>query len=131
MILYKVLEEIDNKVKESTKWLDENVAPWELVLEHWLTTFDIRHKDFNNAEEKTLHNLLNKWSILKHPQGYQLIVLDFDKINLSKVNLTFDIWQQFMDVIIKYSTFNPKDDEINLMLAKLKNEDISIGNYFF
>lgn len=72
-------------MKESVKWLDENVAPWELVLQHLSTTFHIRHKDLNNIEEKTLYNLLNKWSILKHPQGYELIVQDFNKMNLSKV----------------------------------------------
>lgn len=103
-------------MKESVKWLDENLAPWELVLQHWSVTFDVRHKDLNNAEEKTLCNFINKWSILKHPQGHQLIVQDFDKINLSKVTLNFDMWQKFMNVIVKYSSFNAKDDEINIML---------------
>ncbi|XP_039306130.1 uncharacterized protein LOC113005950 [Solenopsis invicta] len=117
-------QDIDQKVQDSMKWLDENVAPWELVLQHWLTTFDIRRKDINNFEEKTLHNLLNRWSVLKHPQGYQLIVQDFDTMNLSKVKLDLNIWQQFVDVIIKHSTCNIKNDEVNLMLQKLKNKDI-------
>ncbi|XP_039302929.1 uncharacterized protein LOC113005941 [Solenopsis invicta] len=118
-------QDIDQKVQDSMKWLDENVAPWELVLQHWLATFDIRRKHINNFEEKTLHNLLNRWSVLKHPQGYQLIVQDFDTMNLSKVKLDLNIWQQFVDVIIKHSTCNIKNDEVNLMLQKLRNKDIS------
>lgn len=118
-------------MQESIKWLDENVAPWELVLQHWLATFDIRRKENNNFEEKTLHNLINRWSVLKHPQGYQLVVQDFDTMNLSKVKLDLNIWQQFVDVIIKYSTCNIKNDEVNLMLEKLKNKDISDGNSLF
>lgn len=112
------------------KWLDENFAPWELVRQHWLA-FDIGRKDINNFEEKTLHNLVNRWSVLKHPQGYQLVVQDFDTMNLSKVKLDLNIWQQFVDVIIKYSTCNIKNDEVNLMLEKLKNKDISDGNSLF
>lgn len=33
-------------------------------------------------------------------------------------------------MIIKHSTFNTKDDEINIMLEILKNEDTLIGNCF-
>lgn len=51
-------------------------------------------------------------------------------MNLSKVTLNFDMWQQFMDIIIKYSTLNTKDDEVNIMLEILKNQDTSIGNFF-
>ncbi|XP_072766491.1 uncharacterized protein [Anoplolepis gracilipes] len=36
-----ISKEIDSKVKESIKWLDENLVPWELILQHWLITFDI------------------------------------------------------------------------------------------
>ncbi|XP_024871055.1 uncharacterized protein LOC112454082 [Temnothorax curvispinosus] len=46
-------------------------------------------------------------------------------MNLSKVSLDLNIWQQFMDVIIKYSTSNTRHDEVNLMLEKLKDKDIS------
>ncbi|XP_036144984.1 uncharacterized protein LOC118646384 [Monomorium pharaonis] len=123
---FETPQEIDNKIQESIKWLDENVAPWELVLQNWLLTFDIRRKDLNNFEEKTLHDLLNKWPILKHPQGHQLIIQDFDTMNLSKVNLDLNIWQQFMDVMLKHSTcINTKHDEVNLMFEKLNNKDIS------
>jgi hypothetical protein len=116
-------------LKESIKWLNENLAPWELVFHHWSITYDMRHKDLSNAEEKTLCNLVNKWSILKHPQGHELIVHDFDQMYLTNVTLNLEKWQYFMDIIIKYSTFNAKDDETNLMLEVLKNESTLPGNY--
>lgn len=129
--MYKVSEEICNEVQESIKWLKENLAPWQLVIQHWSVTFDVRRKELDNYKEKTLYNFVNKWSILKHPEGYQLIIQDFDKMDLSKVKLNFDIWQQFMDIIIKYSIYNAKDDEVNLLLEKLRNEDVSTSDYLF
>lgn len=90
-LLYKVPEEICNEVQESIKWLEENLAPWQLVIQHWSITFDARRKELDNYKENTLCNFLNKWPILKHPEGYQLIVQDFDKMNLSKVKLDFNI----------------------------------------
>lgn len=88
----------------------------------------MRHKDLNNLEEKTLQNLLNKWSILKHPQGYELVIQDFDKMNLSKVKLTFNIWQQFINTIIKYSICNSNNNKINEIVEKLEDNDVSNGN---
>lgn len=125
--LYKVPENISNEIQQSIKWLEENLAPWQLVLQHWSVTFNVRRKDLDNYEEKTLCKFLNKWPVLKHSEGYQLIVQDFEKMNLTKLN--FNIWQQFMDVIMKYSTYNAKDDEVHLLLEKVRNEDISTGNY--
>lgn len=134
-----VPEDIDNELQESIQWLKENVAPWQLVLQHWLTTFNIRHKDLNNYEDKTLVNFINKWPILRHPHGYQLIFQDFqdlkfqdfNNMNVTKVCLNYDIWQQFIEIVIKHSTYNDKDEELNLMLEKLKAEDVSTGNNLF
>lgn len=127
--VYTAPQEVDRKVQESIKWLDENVAPWELVLQHWLLTFDIRRKDLNNFEEKSLNTVFNKWSVLKHPQGYQLIVQDFNTMDLSKVSLNVNIWMNFVDMIITHTSY-AKHDDVNVMLDKLKQEDISIGNFF-
>lgn len=74
--------------------------------------------------------MFNKWSILKHPQAYKLILHDFDKMNLSKVTLNYNIWQKFMDIVIKFSSYNTKCNEANLILQELKNENVSIGNCF-
>lgn len=117
-------------MQESIKWLEENLAPWQLVIQHWSLTFDVRRKELDSYPERTLYKFLNKWPILKHPEGHQLIIQDFDKMNLTNVKLHFDIWKQFMDTVIKYSIYNSKDDEANSLLEKLKNENVSTGNYF-
>lgn len=125
------IENVDEKVLESMKWLETNEAPWTEVLLHWSATYDLRKKDLYNNQDKDLLNIFSKWTHYKHPQGYNLINQDFNKMSLSNVALTESNFKRFFNIILQNFSINPKDNDGCEMLNKIKKEDLNNGIYLF
>lgn len=74
----------DGNVQQSIDWLQEHQAPWEEVKLHWERTFEIRRKSMLQANDTVLSALVEKWNILKHPSGHELIEFDFTKMRITE-----------------------------------------------
>jgi hypothetical protein len=111
--------------------LKHNIAPWADVLEKWHKTYNIRTNDLAKLQEKNLTNIFDNWSLFKHPQGYELINIDFNKINITNMELNFNIWKTFFEAIREMQTINSKDGNVLLMLKEIENEDVTEGNKQF
>lgn len=109
----------------SIEWLKKNQAPWELVLQHWIKTYEIRRGYFE--KERTLTDIFTEWPILKHPSGHSLIIEDFKRMDLSEETLTMDKWEKFFQQIRKKTTITHKDDNVNTLIETLHDKDINDG----
>lgn len=56
----------------SIKWLQINREPWEMVEEHWKTTFNARLNDIRNNRDKLLSEFFEKMADFKSPNGLAL-----------------------------------------------------------
>lgn len=46
---------------------------------------------------------------------------------MTNVELCFDIWFKFFDIIQEEQAINSKDNNIELMLQQIKDDDITVG----
>lgn len=118
--------EFDADIKECTEWLQQNIAPWGDVLEKWHKTYEIRMNELDKLKDKNLAKIFDNWPLFKHPQGYELIDMDFKIMNMTKVELNIDIWMKFFKVIREQQPLNSKDSNVQLMMQHM--EDINITN---
>lgn len=72
-------------------------------------------------------SIFDKWQLLKHPKGYELIALDFVNMNLSKINLDYNMWFHFFTIIKQNTTVNRKDKNIDVMLQQIQKEDEEVN----
>lgn len=110
-------------------WLEKNQAPWDLVLEHWKKTSAYRTKALKQSTDKNLMDIFETWKLYKHPNGHELINIDFQWLNLSKVNLKKDIWFKFFDTLQQHASFSCKDETAKMLVEKIRSEDVSHGKY--
>lgn len=118
------------EVQESIQWLYNNQMPWELVLQHWHKTFNIRKENIEKSKENTLLDTFTRWPILKHPHGHELIIDDFKHMSLSEEKITIDKWNTFFYHITSFVKPSQKDDELNLQMETLKDTNINEGKLF-
>ncbi|XP_071575617.1 uncharacterized protein [Temnothorax nylanderi] len=116
---------INELCEESVQWLKYNQAPWELVLEHWNKCYTIRVKDLKQFEEKNLATIFDKWQLFKHPQGYELIALDFENMNVSKINLNYDTWFNFFTIVKQNTNINHKNNNLNVMVQQIEDKEMN------
>lgn len=120
----------DPEVQESIQWLCNNQMPWELVLQHWHKTFNIRKENIKKSKENTLLDTFTRWPILKHPHGHSLIIDDFKHMSLSKEKITIDKWNTFFHNITSCVKPSQKDDQLNLLMETLQDTNINEGKLF-
>lgn len=56
---------------EHKQWLRDNSAPWDLVVERWEKSFQLRRED----KTDNLSEYINNWPILKNSKAYLLVNL--------------------------------------------------------
>lgn len=83
--------------------------------------------DLATVQEKNLTKIFDNWSLFKHLQGYELIDIDFKNMNITKMELKFNIWIKFFEVIQELQTVTSKDSNVHLMIEEIKNEDETKG----
>lgn len=127
-VLFTENLEFEDEVKECAEWLKHNIAPWADVLEKWQKTYNIRMNDLATLEERNLANIFDNWSLFKHPQGYELINIDFNKMNITNMEINFNIWKKFFEAIREMQTTSSKDSNVFLMLKEIDNEDVTEDN---
>lgn len=65
---------ITTEVKEACRWLESSRSPWPEVLNKWLAAAPFRFKDLFYSEGKHfINDYIEKWSILSHQSGYELV----------------------------------------------------------
>lgn len=111
-------------------WLKNNQSPWEIVLQKWSTTFEYRHGMLMKSSDKKLNNIFEEWPLFKHPNGYKLIQYNFDKMQLSDLDLTKTKWDEFFQTITQNTSINGKNDNFTELREKL-NFDISEGKIVY
>lgn len=131
LYIYFIDVNLDKTEIESIEWLKRHQAPWELVVQHWSKTFNIRSKNIKSSNQRNLINIFTEWPILKHPNGYFLILEDFKCMNLSKETLSMDKWENFFQRIRSRIPLSHKDDTVNILLETLEDKDIANGKEIF
>lgn len=126
IFIIKVVD-FDYETRECVEWLQINIAPWGDVIEKWHKTYEIRKIDLAALEDRSLAKIFDKWSTFKHPQGHELIDIDFKNMNLTKVELSFDIWLHFFNVIQEEQTISTKDYNVQLMLEQVNDKNVTAG----
>jgi len=119
----------DPEAQESIHWLQNNQMPWELVLQHWHKTFNIRRVNIEKSEENMLFDIFTTWPILKHPHGYSLII-DFKRMTSSEETLTIDKWDAFFHRLTSCVTLSQKDDQLQFLMETLRDTNINEGKFF-
>jgi len=76
-----------------------------------------------------LVGIFETWKLYKHPSGHELIDVDFQCLNLSKVNLDKDIWFKFFDTLQQHASFSSKDETAKMLVEEMKSKDVSDGKY--
>ncbi|XP_039308321.1 uncharacterized protein LOC120359183 isoform X2 [Solenopsis invicta] len=115
----------DPEAQDSILWLQNNQMPWELVLQHWHNTFNIRQVNIEQSKENTLYDIFTTWSILKHPHGYSLIIDDFKRMALNEETLTIDKWNTFFHRLTNCVKPNQKDDQLQFLMETLQDTNIN------
>ncbi|XP_067208165.1 uncharacterized protein [Linepithema humile] len=111
-------------VKESLDWLKNNQTPWEIVLQKWSITFEYRYGILIKSSDKKLNKIFEEWPLFKHPNGYEFIHYDFNKMQLSDLVLTIEKWNEFFKTITQNTSVIGKNDNFVELMEKL-NLDIS------
>ena len=119
--------EADDDIEEAVAWLQKNQAPWSTVLENWTKTVSIRSKQIRELKDANLINFFNDWTLYKHPNGYQLIQIDFNHKKLSSVKLDDQLWNKFYDTLNDLSSLNAKDETGHSLSAILASKLMSCG----
>lgn len=79
--------------------------------------------DLAKLQERNLTKIFDNWSLFKHPQGYELINIDFKNMNITKVELNFKIWNKFFKIIQEVQTLNSRDCNVLTMKKEIENKD--------
>lgn len=105
---------------EAISWLQKHTEPWEIVLAKWKLTTECRRKD-NNLQEQTskVCDIFERWPILKHPKGYDLIEVDYASLKLTTVELNIENWFAFYTNLQNIRPLRKDDncaESLNLLL---------------
>lgn len=79
--------------------------------------------DLAKLQERNLTKIFDNWSLFKHPQGYELINIDFKNMSITKVELNFKIWNKFFKIIQEVQTLNSRDCNVLTMKREIENKD--------
>ncbi|KYN29134.1 hypothetical protein ALC57_01437, partial [Trachymyrmex cornetzi] len=118
-------ETIEDNIKDALEWLETNQAPWNLVLEHWKKTSAHRTKALKQSTDENLVDIFETWKLYKHPSGHELIDVDFQCLNLSKVNLDKDVWFKFFYTLRQHASYSSKDETAKKLIETMKSKDVS------
>lgn len=123
----------EDKLQESLQWLDSNESPWKCVLDNWRIVFAARRKELSCLEDKNLLKIFEKWNHYKNPQGFQLILCDFDCLKLTDLKLNLEDWKQFIQIIENCTEAKKTDKTALDYLEIIRSVDPNSnqGNYFF
>ncbi|KAL7633104.1 UNVERIFIED_CONTAM: hypothetical protein RMT77_016474 [Armadillidium vulgare] len=80
----------NEEILEKKTWLTHNIEPWDKVILFWKETASTRANSLLSSSSN-LKNIFNDWPISKHPHGYHLVEIDFEKMYKEKVNKLFEI----------------------------------------
>ncbi|XP_066590164.1 uncharacterized protein [Prorops nasuta] len=114
-----------DEVAETSKlWLSKNMAPFQSIILHWEKTFYLRQQLIKNSK-KSLKEIIDDWPILKQPDtGHKLIEYDFERLSLTQINITIQIWDTFFENLKTLRPFKSKDDNAKALNELLLLEDI-------
>ncbi|KYN22124.1 hypothetical protein ALC57_05488 [Trachymyrmex cornetzi] len=120
--------EFHDEIKECAEWVKNNIAPWGDVLEKWHKTHKMIMNDIADLQERNLTQIFDNWSLFKHPQGHELINIDFKNMNIAKIELNFNLWMEFFEVVQEVQTINTKDSNVHIMIQELSLKDVTEDN---
>ncbi|CAG9822118.1 unnamed protein product [Phaedon cochleariae] len=110
----------DGNDKEDDKlWLLLNNSPWGVVEDKWGNTYRLRRREITNKENYT-QDILKRWPLFKHSDGFVLIGLDFSKLYEDKAFNLLRNWPNFRTKIVPILNDKVKDKQ-NINLLKLVN----------
>jgi len=125
LYILHLTEIIQDDIKDALDWLEKNQAPWDLVLEHWKKTSAHRTKALKQSIDENLVDIFETWKLYKHPSGHELIDIDFQCLNLYKVNLVKDIWFKFFDTLQQHASFSSTDETAKMLVEEIKSKYVS------
>ncbi|XP_066590597.1 uncharacterized protein [Prorops nasuta] len=114
-----------SEITESKTWLQNNIGPWELAVHHWKKTLKLRCEDIKNNKEHNVCDIIEKWPILNQLQSYKLILLDFESLNLTNFELTFEKFKKFLSCVQSIKQISKKDDNASSLKDLLTLQDLS------
>ncbi|XP_070071050.1 uncharacterized protein [Drosophila takahashii] len=114
-------EENDNYNNNAKYWLKCNVAPLNIVKEHWEHTFSERKLSIQTGS-KNLNAILEEWPILRQSFGHELISRDFElKYPETIIDLETQ-WSTFRSKFLQLSQERVKENYSLEILKKLKTD---------
>lgn len=110
-----------------------------MVESHWKATTTFRLNDNQKNRNIALSEIFEKWSILTHPKGYSLIVLDFQHLELGATEDAISQWLQFFQNVLKICPLDKKNilrvQELLQIIESNQNDGMFIYsivcNYFY
>lgn len=114
------------EVQNSIDWLTDNEEPWDTALLHWKQTYSYRHK--NDEPNKFVNTVFDIWTILKSPQAFELIDIDFNLSKICVLPKAIDGFHNFYDKVSEIRSI-PKEDLCNILKEKLINPHLPSGTY--
>ncbi|XP_057332779.1 uncharacterized protein LOC130672302 [Microplitis mediator] len=83
-------------VDDNIEWLQNNLEPFDEIMDKWIKTIDKRH----HFKNKSIEQYFNTFECLKHSEGYKLLLQDFDSIYPDKVDKFYLKWPVIAPKII-------------------------------
>uniref|UniRef100_A0A8D8SUY2 Uncharacterized protein n=2 Tax=Cacopsylla melanoneura TaxID=428564 RepID=A0A8D8SUY2_9HEMI len=89
---------------ENIIWLQSGLSPWEVVLDKWKETAELRTTHLQSSSSKiSISEYMKCFPILKQPSGFKLLIEDFDFLFPGKANFFLSNINLLSDRVIAYA----------------------------
>ncbi|XP_055609064.1 uncharacterized protein LOC129756106 isoform X2 [Uranotaenia lowii] len=116
---------IKEAYKETKLWFRHHEEDWEQLKTRWISSSDIRTYEILNKPERTIEDILYEYPILRNPQAYGLIQIDFQFRFPNKEELLFQTWPGIIKKLYSVFEVDVLDNGGKSLLKILEKETIS------
>ncbi|XP_055587017.1 uncharacterized protein LOC129739564 isoform X2 [Uranotaenia lowii] len=116
---------IKEAYKETKLRFRHHEEDWEQLKTRWISSSDIRTYEILNKPERTIEDILYEYPILRNPQAYGLIQIDFQFRFPNKEELLFQTWPGIIKKLYSVFEVDVLDNGGKSLLRILEKETIS------
>lgn len=118
---------IEAEFQETKIWLRHHEDQWEELKSKWKSTSFVRLHQLAQHTDRTISSILSEYPVLRNPQGYILVQIDFSCKYSGKEELLFKNWPDFRNKIHSAFEADVADIDGRVLMSYLAQDDITEG----